>query len=305
MTKVLVTGAGGPAGIAVIRHLIEAGHHVVGVDVDPLSAGFALASEHALVPRSDDPRFRDAFPEVVLAMAVDAVISTVAEEFEVLSELDLAAPIWLPDQAAVEVCLDKAHFAEALEAAGVPTPATSWADDELPPGPWVVKPRWGRGSRDVFLVDDLDGVEFAVRTIKDPVVQERIDGEEFTADVLVDRDGQVRACAPRWRLGVRGGISVVGETFEDNVVADLCRDVVAAVGLTGPINVQGFVRPDGSAVCVEVNPRFSGGLSLTLASGCDIVGEYLRGILGWDLRDEHLQSRPGVTMSRYFMEVIR
>jgi carbamoyl-phosphate synthase large subunit len=52
-----------------------------------------------------------------------------------------------------------------------------------------------------------------------------------------------------------------------------------------------------------VNPRFSGGLPLSLAAGADLVGEVVRGTLGQPLRRERLQYRPGVRMIRSFSEV--
>ena len=52
-----------------------------------------------------------------------------------------------------------------------------------------------------------------------------------------------------------------------------------------------------------MNPRFSGGLPLSLAAGADLVGEYLRGVLGQPVRPEELLFRPGVSMFRYFEEV--
>ena len=51
------------------------------------------------------------------------------------------------------------------------------------------------------------------------------------------------------------------------------------------------------------NPRFSGGLPLSLAAGADLVGQYLRGLLGLPMRPERLRARAGVTMVRYFAEV--
>jgi len=76
-----------------------------------------------------------------------------------------------------------------------------------------------------------------------------------------------------------------------------------SVGLIGPANVQGFVAEDGGVAVHEINPRFSGGLPLTLAAGCDVVEEYLRDIMGLSVRPERLVARPGVSMSRYFCEV--
>jgi carbamoyl-phosphate synthase large subunit len=72
------------------------------------------------------------------------------------------------------------------------------------------------------------------------------------------------------------------------------------VELTGPANVQGFVADDGTATVVEINPRFSGGLPLTLAAGADVVSAYLAGVRGEPLPE--LSFRAGVAMSRYFAE---
>ncbi|HWD71366.1 MAG TPA: hypothetical protein VG779_02460 [Actinomycetota bacterium] len=52
---IIVTGAGGPAGVAVIRALDRHDGRVVGVDADGLAAGLRLADERAVVPREEDP----------------------------------------------------------------------------------------------------------------------------------------------------------------------------------------------------------------------------------------------------------
>ena len=50
----------------------------------------------------------------------------------------------------------------------------------------------------------------------------------------------------------------------------------------------------------SLNPRFSGGLPLTLAAGADVVSAYLAGVRGAPLPE--LSFRLGVAMSRYFAE---
>jgi carbamoyl-phosphate synthase large subunit len=109
--------------------------------------------------------------------------------------------------------------------------------------------------------------------------------------------------SPRWRLETKAGISTKGLTFSDPKVVRTVERVLVTVGLVGPANVQGFVTKDGDVVVLEVNPRFSGGLPLTLHAGADLVGEYVRAILGKPIRPERLVARPGVAMSRYFDEV--
>jgi carbamoyl-phosphate synthase large subunit len=304
---VLVSVAGGPAGVAVVRRLVALGHRVVAGDADSAAAGGALADVAVTLPRGDHPRFVEALVGVCTTHGVDALVSTVAEELPLLAagaERLAAAGVatWLPDAAAVDVCCDKAAFARAMAAAGVPHPATAAAADQVTgvPGPWVVKPLAGRGSRGVRLLDDRALVVEALREDAGLIAQTRLTGREFTADALVDRDGTVRVVVPRWREETKAGISVKGRTFASDAVARVVVAALAAVELTGPANVQGFVADDGTATVVEINPRFSGGLPLTLAAGADVVSAYLAGVRGEPLPE--LSFRAGVAMSRYFAE---
>jgi carbamoyl-phosphate synthase large subunit len=237
-----------------------------------------------------------------------AVVCTVAEEMAGLARAeyelrDAGAAIWIPSATALEACLDKWRFVQVMHRAGVNVPATSLERVDRVPGPWIVKPRFGRGSRDVYTADDSRDLAWALRRVDQPIVQTRVTGREFTVDALVDPYGTLAGAVPRWRLETKAGISTKGRTFSDDVLVGRTEEVLAAVGLTGPANVQGFVDDAGTITFIEVNPRFSGGLPLSIAAGADLVGEYLRGVLGLPIRPERLTYRSGVTMIRHFEEV--
>ncbi len=307
-TTVLVTGAGGPAGVAVIRALQAAGHEAVALDADESAVGLRLTEQSHLVPRFDDPSYLAALVRAATVSSAQALICTVAEEYPAL----IAAQPYLeesgvrtlmPSREAVEACIDKWAFASVMTAAGLPGPATGLGTAEGIPGPWVVKPRFGRGSRDVHLVATATRLRSVLGLVPQPIVQTQLTGREFTVDALVDVTGTVVSSTPRWRHETKAGISTKGETFEDEEVANVCALVLKAVDLVGPANVQGFVAEDGGVMIHEVNPRFSGGLPLTLHAGADVVEEYLRAILGLPMRPERLVARPGVRMMRHLTEV--
>ena len=317
---IAVTGAGGPAGVAVIRALLATGRRVLAVDADPEAVGLRLACEAGILPRADADTFGTALLELVAERKPSALICTVAEEYQAMAEqvdalADLGCRTWLPPLEAAETCLDKKAFAQALKKAGVPHPATvtTRAAAGRIPGPWIVKPLRGRGSRDVMTADTPKELTQAFAAVPDPVAQTRVAGREFTADVLVDRSGSVLTCVPRWRDDTRGGISVRGTTFDSHAVTKVVMDAVAAVGLTGPANVQGFVEnpepldddPEAEVpvTIIEINPRFSGGLPLTLAAGADVVNTYLAGILDPTAALPRLTFAPDVKMARHFAEV--
>ncbi|GEL25621.1 carbamoyl phosphate synthase [Pseudonocardia sulfidoxydans NBRC 16205] len=307
MSPVLVTGAGGAAGISVIRAL-DGVRATVAADCDPLAAGLFLAGDAGVVPRADDPAFVDQLLKLADRTGATTLVCTVAEELPALAaaaaDLDRAGlRHWLPAPGAVAACVDKWAFAAACTAADVPAPATGLGTAENVPGPWIVKPRAGRGSRDVHAADDADDLARALARVPDALVQTRLDGTEFTIDALVDRDGVLAGAVPRWRLVTKAGISTVGRTFDHPELVDAVATLLVAVGLTGPACVQGFVDDFGAFTFTEINPRFSGGLPLSLAAGADLVGEYVRGVDGLPVRRERLGHRPGVTMMRHHAEV--
>jgi carbamoyl-phosphate synthase large subunit len=307
--RVLVTGAGGAAGVAVSNDLKAHGHYVVAVDADESAVGLRLADEGHVVPRADDQAFATEVVKVVTASSCDAVLCTVAEEYAALvpaeSRINAAgARTLMPSTRVVEACIDKWKFAELAAARGLPVPPTALGSAHGVPGPeWIVKPRHGRGSRDVHVVTQRRGIDRALRATPDPIVQQRLCGREFTADALVDRDGAVVAVVPRWRLETKAGISTKGRTFDDPAVVAAVEQVLEALDMVGPANVQGFVADDGAVTIVEVNPRFSGGLPLSLRAGADLVEEYLRLVMGEPARRDRLAARPDVAMYRYYAEV--
>ncbi|HEY6623278.1 MAG TPA: ATP-grasp domain-containing protein [Acidimicrobiales bacterium] len=306
---VMVPGAGGPAGVSVIQALGKAGHRTVGVDASPDAVGIRLADVGGTLPRADDPGFGSALCALGREHSVTAVIPSVAEELVPLArssaDLDAAGIAhWFPKPDAVESCTDKWRFHQAVMAAGLPVPPTALGTAHGVPGPWVVKPRHGRGSRDIHLTDDPTSIARLVAEVPEALVQHCLTGREFTIDVLADRSGALVAAVPRWRNETKAGISVRGETFGHDALIKGAGSLVDALGLTGPANIQGFVSETGAFSFTEVNPRFSGGLPLSLGAGAELVEQYLRGTLGYALQPDRLGYRVGVRMYRYFEEIL-
>lgn len=281
----------------------------VAVDCDAMSAGLLLADAAYTVPRYSDPTYLDRLMQVIESEACDGIVSTMSEELVVLAGEqqrfdDASIATWFPPADAVSTCIDKWQFALAMAQAGVAAPSTALGEAGEVPGPWVVKPRFGRGSQHVYRTDKPHLLSALLELCPEPIVQSHLPGREFTADCLVGRDGHLHAVVARWRSETRGGISTKGTTFSDPRVDTLVAEVVAALGLHGCCNVQGFVDTDGPARIVEVNPRFSGALPLSLASGADLVGQYVAGMYGETIDPERLRSRPEVSMVRYFADLI-
>jgi carbamoyl-phosphate synthase large subunit len=278
--RVLVTGAGGPAAVSVIKSLrADPTVQLLAADMDPWAAGLYLLPPGArtLIPPGLEPGFATTVLARCAALGVDVLIPTVDAEMRPLNRIrgdfeQAGIELMLAPGPALDRTLDKLALARCCTGR-VPVPRTECLDAALDPGSWdypvVVKPRSGSGSRDISVV--ASGAELASMEPSDEfIVQEYLPGEEYSIDVLAGADGRVIASVPRVRTRVDSGVSVAGRTLHDPELEHLGASVATATGLTYIANVQARRDTAGRPALLEVNPRAPGALPLTMASGVDM-----------------------------------
>ncbi|MFJ4224316.1 ATP-grasp domain-containing protein [Microbacterium sp. NPDC089695] len=276
--RVLVTGAGGPAGVAVIRSLLRrADLTVFAADMDGWASGIYLVppERRRLVPPGRDDDFVAAIARMVHDDELDLVISTVDVELVALAgRRDELSPAVLaaPSEQTLTTALDKVLLAESCESTGR-SPRTVLAGDQALAVDWdfpvFAKPRQGAGSRGIRLVPDRAALE-ALPVDEGLIVQDFLPGEEYSVDVIADAAGRVVAAVPRTRARVDSGVAIAGRTVHDPELVETATLIAEAIGLVGVANVQLRRDAAGRAMLLEVNPRFPGALPLTIAAGVDI-----------------------------------
>jgi carbamoyl-phosphate synthase large subunit len=282
--SVLVTGAGGPAAIAVMKSLrADPAIRVIAADTDCWAAGLYLvpAADRAVIPAGSIPGFAADLLDRSRQLGADVVIPTVDAELRPLAAARedfrrAGVALMLPSARALELTLDKLALSRAC-AGTVRVPRTEPLDETLDPGSWiypvVVKPRTGSGSRDITAIVSPDEMKATLAMTESEagfLVQEYLPGEEYSIDVLADATGRVVAGVPRVRTRVDSGVSVAGRTLHDRELERAGAAVATAVGLTYIGNIQVRRDHDGHPALLEVNPRAPGSLSLTIASGVDM-----------------------------------
>jgi carbamoyl-phosphate synthase large subunit len=308
--RVLVTGAGGPSGITILRAMAGEPVTMLAADLDPYAAGLYLveADQRSLLPRGDAPHFAQTLLALCQRWEVDVVIPTVDTELLPVARMrdDFAragTTAVVASAETLEVCLDKARLARLCDAV-VRVPRTVVVDEHFAPHavdlPVIVKPRSGSGSRGIRLVERIPELEALPRdgTL---LVQEHLPGPEFSLDVLARSDGRVVGVVPRERLKVDSGIAVTGRTLHDDGLETFARKVAETIGLTTVANVQ--VKQDAAGVpaLLEVNPRFPGTMPLTIAAGIDMPRLAIHEALGGEIPDGPLPFED-IAMVRYFEE---
>jgi carbamoyl-phosphate synthase large subunit len=291
MTRALVTGAGGPAGVAVIRSLLKRTDvEVFAADMDGWASGLYLvdADRRRIVPRGLSPEFVDELIAICAADEIDVLFSTVDFELPSLAARrgELGSTVLAaPSLETLDVTLDKfALAARVTPYARVPItrlvgPDAAAVNWEFP---IIVKPRRGAGSRGVRLVHDRT----ALNELGDDdtlIAQELLPGDEFSVDVFANAAGTVIAAVPRTRTRVDSGVSIAGRTVKDDELEATATAVAEAIDLVGVANVQLRYDVNGVPALLEVNPRFPGAMPLTIAAGVDMPSLALDLALGHDL----------------------
>lgn len=214
----------------------------------------------------------------------DGELAFFAGHREALKQAGISIMVSAPE--AVDVCLDKLHFASFGLEAGLPVIP---AHESLPTdaeGTWVVKERYGAGSLSMGLNLSADEARAHAAKLTAPIFQPFVSGmQEFSADIYVDRSGQMKGCVIRTRDVVVNGESQVTTTTANPALAEVCQKLVAALPFYGHIIVQAFVDAQGAVHLIEVNPRFGGASSLAIEAGLDSFYWFLLESQGADLRD--------------------
>lgn len=203
-----------------------------------------------------------------------------------------------------EICFDKRNTYKFFNKIGVQTPDILDPDEILanPEAkyPVLIKPADGSCSIGVTKIRNASELAFFKNYIPKAIVQEFIVGEEYTLDILVDFQGQVRCVVPRLRIETRAGEVSKGMTVKNPALIAAGKKVVEQLpGALGCITVQCFLTSSNEIKFIEINPRFAGGFPLSFQAGADFPRWIVEMILGKEPKIAIDGWQHGLVMLRY------
>lgn len=253
--KVLLTGAGGPAGRALYPQLIAKGVRVTRVDMVP---GIGVGQ----VPAARDPLFLKAISQIIASEGIDAIIPTVQEELPVFARAILPIPVLISSPDAVDTADDKWLTYHVLNRAGVATPISSTPESinteilEIMGERVISKPRMGRGGRGVTVHENPHSWELA-ELPEGIIIQEFAGGVEYAPNVFISPNRTECVVLQKTELahGIHGN-AVSTEVVDDQEIADLAIKAAKTLGIFGPADVDIRRKDNGEPVVLEINARF-------------------------------------------------
>lgn len=286
---------------------------IIGSDMTEFSAALALCDKRFIVRSVEHPEYLGQLLDIVAKNKVHLLIPTIDLDLKLLavnkSKFEkLGCCVLVSSPEVIDICQDKRETFKILGGKGFGTPETKSVQSVLAQRnitfPCFLKPWDGYASRGTATVFDRAELKVFSRRIPNCIVQEYVEGTEFTCDVYVGLDMKVRTVVPRRRIEVRAGEVSKGQVVKNEAIMSQCRVLVEKLGAgPGVITIQLIVDSRGDIKFIEINPRFGGGAPLAIKAGANFPKWILQELIGKVPRIKFDGFKDNLTMLRYDEEV--
>lgn len=278
---------------------------VVACDLSDTAPAIYHADKKYLVPRISDDKYIDEIINICNIENIHLIVPTIDTELCRLSkskdmiEKETDATVLVSDERVIEICRNKCNTQDFFEQNGFGMPRLinkKVLDNKDYNFPLFIKPLNGSSSINTFKVNSEKELEFFLEYVPDPIVQEFIEGNEYTIDAFVDFNNNPITIVPRRRIATRGGEVLKGLIEKDAEIIKTVKKVIKSLKPIGHITLQCMKTNDGIKF-IEINPRFGGGAPMSIKAGANspmnlyklLLGEEL--IYNEDYEDNLLASR--------------
>ncbi len=284
MIRVLVTGAGGVFGEAIIRSLIKSKLvlHIVAADCNAYSSGFFLADDYCLFPKANDKTYKKHLINFCVKKSIDIVFIGSGKELsyicKYINEIESKSNtvIIANSHEVVKMTNDKWLTYKFIKNANFPVPEStiSTNSNELNKFanrvgyPLIVKPRVGKGSKGILFCNNHSELLSAMSSGVKMIAQELIGSidDEFTVGVLGNEEGAILGSIILKRYLGKNGMTLTAKTVRNEEISFYCESLVKLIKPKGYCNIQLRIKDD-VPYAFEINGRVSSSTGFRTLAG--------------------------------------
>lgn len=265
--------------------------NVVAGDCSESAPAIYFADRKVILPKISEENYIDEIINVCKREDICLIIPTIDTDLLLLSEKreriesESKALVLISDNEVISICRDKTNTQKFLEENGFKIPKM-YTEEELNSKdlqlPLFIKPKSGSSSINAFKVNNLEELNIYRALVKEPIVQDFIEGKEFTVDVFLDFNGKIITVVPRLRISTRSGEISKGKIVKDREIIEDIKKLVKILKPIGHITIQ-LMKTNKGIEYIEINPRFGGGAPMSIQSGADSCENLFRLLLGENL----------------------
>jgi len=276
---------------------------VITTDTKKDAPSISVADKAYLTKEFSSPDFICRLKDIILQEHINAVLPSSHYSIEALMVgrndlVKLGVTVLMPDNEITGKCLDKTKTAELFKKAGLSIVPTY--DESAPSFPMYFKAPKSAGARDSFLIVNEHQLRGLSENYDSFILQEYMEGNEYTVDVLCDFTGKLILAVPRLRIEKSDGEIVKGRVLHEKKLISHIEQLTQSTIFNGLITVQCFEK-NGDFFFNEINPRFGGGLTFSIASGAPFIA-FLERMLAGEKLDYYEDWIDNLTYARAYRD---
>jgi carbamoyl-phosphate synthase large subunit len=278
------------------------GNDIAGADSNIYSPALKTLDTKLNIPRFDHPDCLKSLLTFCREKSINAIIPLTNRAIEYLDKnrkpfTDLSIRLYINNSEIISICHDKEKLSNFFQEKGIPTPSPF---DLLSPSfPLISKPKKGEGGKNCFVINDQVDLDYCQAKFPNQILQQFIEGDEYTIDWFSDSSGLPLVVIPRKRIETRAGEVTLSQIDLNQGIIEQAKKMAAVLGLKGPCNLQGFKESSGRFLFTDINLRFGSGSVHSISQGADIPNLIFKELAGEKLEFNLTSIKDGSVMSRY------
>ena len=289
-TNILITSAG--QRVSLVREfqkelkIIYPQSKVSTTDMNPhLSAACNVSDSFFKVNRVTDSGYIPELLGICKNEGIKMIVPTIDTELLVLAKnkqlfKSEGIEVIISDEPFVSICRDKRMTNQFFTKHSILIPQA--IDKANPSFPLFIKPFDGSLSVDTFLIQSKEELTEYHLTNERLLFMEYISKEEYdeyTVDIYVGKDHNIKCIVPRKRIWVRAG-EVNKALSQKNCIVNFLKKRLGKIdGAIGCLTLQVFLnKQNDNIIGIEINARFGGGYPLSYLAGANfpkwLIQEY-------------------------------
>lgn len=265
--------------------------NIVTADISSTAPAIYFGHKNYIIPRIGEEGYIDSIISIcnkeeikLIVPTIDTELIIMAENKEVI-ENKTAAKVLISDKRVIEICRNKKNTNKFFEENGFGVPKEITQKDINEKNyefPLFIKPLDGSSSINAFKVKNKEELDFFNNYIEKPIIQEYIEGTEYTVDTFIDFNGNPITVVPRERIATRSGEISKGKIVKDRELINEVKKVIEILKPIGHITFQCMKTSNGIKF-IEINPRFGGGAPMSIKAGANSALNLYKLLLGEEL----------------------
>jgi carbamoyl-phosphate synthase large subunit len=276
--NIAISGVGGVIGYGIIKSIHSStkfgASRIIGIDCNPDAVGLYLCDKHYIAGLVSSPGYIDSLLDICHKEAIDLLIPVVEDELLPIHDNmrrfeEIGTKVMIQPRKVVEIFGDKYLSSVNLRNSGIAAPETVLFKPENTDMimdlkekygfPLIIKPRYGRGSRGLFIIKTVKQLDAYMDILinEQYVIQEYLgnDDQEYTCAVFKTPTMKEPYMIILKRQ-LNNGTTVSAEVTFDDTLTKICKDIINMTPIEGSLNIQAR-KKNNTPYAFDINTRYS------------------------------------------------